>query len=225
MAAGSGGFSSAVSVGVGAAYSAIKSAGQAERVAVGSGKAKAAKSEGPDRAAAAAPPSTGSLKSREGDPMLIMDGPLAAEAPDSPLVFDKSSEARLGTLRPDTQAKARQHLGLLLEEGYDARIAELGGARTTAGQTSAQKNTAIAAQQGNSTHQWGAGYDIVIVEDGMPVPVGRGGSRTHDMWLRVQEIGKVDVGMNLGPKGDYGHFEMPNWRKLPNLQRYSGPQL
>jgi len=44
MAAGSGGFSSAVSVGVGAAYSAIKSAGQAERVAVGSGKAKAQKS-------------------------------------------------------------------------------------------------------------------------------------------------------------------------------------
>jgi len=49
MAAGSGGFSSAVSVGVGAAYSAIKSAGQAERVAVGSGKA-AAQEGGPDGA-------------------------------------------------------------------------------------------------------------------------------------------------------------------------------
>ena len=43
MAVGSGGFSSAVSVGVGAAYSAIKLAGQAERVAVGSGKAAAQK--------------------------------------------------------------------------------------------------------------------------------------------------------------------------------------
>jgi len=49
MAAGSGGFSSAVSVGVGAAYSAIKSAGQAERVAVGSNK-EAAQESGSDGA-------------------------------------------------------------------------------------------------------------------------------------------------------------------------------
>ncbi|MDX2054440.1 MAG: RHS repeat-associated core domain-containing protein [Polyangiaceae bacterium] len=48
MAAGTGGFSSAVSVGVGAAYKVIESSGQAEKVPPGAGKAKAQEGDAPD---------------------------------------------------------------------------------------------------------------------------------------------------------------------------------
>jgi hypothetical protein len=144
-----------------------------------------------------------------------------ATTPEPP--FDNGTEARIGTLRSqDAQGLARRHLQIARARGLDARIGNLGGARTTAGQIQAGAQTAIAATPGNSPHERGAGYDIGLFENGGPLRISDPyGLQMHQ---HLQEIGR-SLNMTLGPPGDYGHFEITGWRQLPDLQLYTGPQL
>ena len=157
-----------------------------------------------------------------GDPIGVFSPP--SPLPDRPPPpFDPGTEARLNTLRPDTQALARRHLQNARDLGLDPRIRDLGGARTRAGQIRAGRQTAIAARPGNSPHEYGAGYDITLLDEtGRPVSAGNYYGRLQ--YEALQQEG-LDLGLQLGPPGDYGHFELPQWRQLPGLSPYSGPQL
>jgi RHS repeat-associated protein len=144
-----------------------------------------------------------------------------AEIPDVPdPPFDPATEQRLGTLRPDLQPVARQHLSELRDLAIDARLAHLGGARTSAGQADAFAR-GVGAAPGNSAHEYGAAYDLTVYENGRPI------GTAHPGYDIGADIGQNDLGLRWGHTfrpGDYGHFEPYNWRSLPGLQRYGGPQ-
>gem|GEM_PF-1250453 len=246
MAAGSGGFSSAVSVGVGAAYSAIKSVGQAERVAVGSGKAKAKASGGPDLAVLHSQMEAegkaflgGLADNRVGGPgggdssadVTALEDQLIANSESEPgmpdaadPIFDKMTEANIGSLRAELQPLAREHIFTLRQAGVDARITQ--GTRTFKEQqdTYNQGRTTPGpivtnAKPGHSPHNVEAAYDMAIFRNGVAV----GHETKTDMPYSVLGLAAAPSGVDWGPsipgfpKWDVGHYQLPNYQSIPNL--------
>jgi len=136
--------------------------------------------------------------------------------------FDAGTEYAISTLRPDLQGLARQHIFTLKQTGTDARIVQGGRSYKTQARIYAQGRTTPGrivtnAQPGTSAHNFGAAYDIGIFG-----PNGNllGGGDAYTVLGPEAAPPGVDWGNNIPgfPKGDLGHYQLPNWHSLPNLQ-------
>jgi len=177
MAAGTGGFSSALSLGLNSAYAAMKTSGQAERVAVGSGKEKAQKSEGPDQAGAmsanscsanchealpATSPSFGRREALPGEP--IADYRLRSQY----RKLWEASKPNTGNAREQSVAHVRNGRGGFQEAGRGRSITLSRMQRTG---EHAESNIKLTPQQKTSTelvrahsHPWRAGTPLGKVD-------------------------------------------------------------
>ena len=140
--------------------------------------------------------------------------------PEPEPTFDAATEHAISTLRPDLQALAHQHIFTLKQAAVDARISWGGRPASVQAKLYAQGRTAPGqivtnAQAGTSAHNYGAAYDIAIFG-----PNGyQGGGDAYTVLGPAAAPPGVDWGNNIPgfPKGDLGHYQLPNWQSLPNL--------
>ena len=146
----------------------------------------------------------------------------APSAPPAP-TFDSQSERLLKTLRPDLEPLAREHLFTMRQTGADARVVQ--GSRTLKQQAiDYAKGRTVPGQivtnapPGTSAHNFGAAYDIGLFQDGRMLP-------SSPLYTTIGPAA-APPGINWGnnipgfPAGDLGHYQLPNWRSLPNLQQF-----
>jgi peptidoglycan L-alanyl-D-glutamate endopeptidase CwlK len=155
----------------------------------------------------------------ENDFLNSITGVITPPVPDP--TFDAATEYAISTLRPDLQGLARQHIFTLKQAAVDARIVQGSRSYSTQAQLYAQGRTTPGnivtnAAPGTSAHNYGAAYDI-----GVFGPSGyQGGGDAYTILGPAAAPPGVSWGNNIPgfPKGDLGHYELPNWRSLPNLQ-------
>jgi peptidoglycan L-alanyl-D-glutamate endopeptidase CwlK len=146
----------------------------------------------------------------------LENGPDLSQAAAHPR-FDSLTERHLDSLRPDLQPLARQHIFTLRQAAQDARIVQ--GYRSSQMQADlyAQGRTrpgkiVTNARPGTSAHEFRAAYDIGLFEDG----VYQGAVAEYSTLGPAAAPDGVVWGNNVPgfPKGDVGHYQLPNWQSL-----------